>query len=418
VGRQKVKIRGGSAGIADNFADVLRASHILMLCAMALLGIGVVMVQSAGMNVGPDVSEASRGGVWAILLGRPTYYALIAVVAMLFASRVNVRQLFRTRAWYNPLILIVLLSLVAVGLTFVPGLGRNVNGASRWLYLGPRSWGLSFQPSELVKWVMVLAIAWWCARRRYVMHRFFIGLLPPLLLIAVSCGLILVEDLGTGALIAGVAGCMLVAGGARLWQFGLMIPPAAAAIVAAILHAPYRVKRLTAFLNPWEDPAGGGYHLIQSMLAIAQGNLTGRGLGNGVQKFGYLPEDTTDFIFAIICEELGVAGAGLVIALYLVILWVGLGIVKECRDTFGRLVGLGVLLTVGLQATMNIAVVTVVVPPKGIALPLVSAGGTGWIMTAFAIGLIASLDNANQIAAENRPDAAEPEYEGILLEPA
>ncbi len=395
---------------------MLRASHILMLCVIALLGIGVVMVQSAGMSVGATTGAAAQGGVGAILLGRGSCYAFFAVVAMLVASRINVRQLFRTRAWYNPLFLIILLSLAAVGLTFVPGLGRNVNGASRWLYLGPRAWGLSFQPSELVKWVMVLAVAWWCARRRYVMHRFFVGLAPPLMLIALACGLIVIEDLGTGGLIAAVAGCMLVAGGARLWQFALMIPPALAAGVAAILHAPYRIKRLTAFLDPWEDPAGGGYHLIQSMLAIAQGHLTGRGLGNGVQKFGYLPEDTTDFIFAIICEELGVAGAALVIALYLTILWVGLSIVRECRDTFGRLVGLGVLLTLGLQATLNIAVVTVVVPPKGIALPLISSGGTGWIMTAFAIGLVAALDNANQLASENQPD--DPEYEGILLEPA
>src|SRR5690606_28351950 len=130
------------------------------------------------------------------------------------------------------------------------------------------------------KWVMVLAIAWWCARRRYVMHRFWVGLVPPLMLIAVACGLIVIEDLGTGALIAVVAGCMLIAGGARLWQFALMVPPALAAVVAAFYHAPYRIKRLTAFMDPWNDPAGTGYHLIQSMLAIAQGHITGRGLGN------------------------------------------------------------------------------------------------------------------------------------------
>lgn len=396
---------------------MLRASHILQLAVIALLGVGVVMVQSAGMSVGQDGGAASRGGlsgVGAMLLGRQSIYALLAIAAMLFASRVNVRMMFRSRGWRNPLLWIVLLSLVLVGLTFVPGFGRQVNGASRWLYLGPSRYGLSFQPSELVKWVMVLAIAWWCARRRRVMHRLVAGLLPALAFVALACGLIVVEDLGTAALIGAVAACMLIAGGARLWQFGLAVPFAVAAAVAAILHAPYRLKRILSFMNPWEDAAGGGYHMIQSMLAVAQGQLTGRGLGNGVQKFGYLPEDTTDFIFAIICEELGVAGASLVIVLYLVILWVGLGIVKECRDTFGRLVGLGVLLTLGLQAAMNIAVVTVVVPPKGIALPLISAGGTGWIMTAFAIGLVAALDNANQIAMENRPD--EVEYDGIIID--
>ncbi|MFW6033482.1 MAG: FtsW/RodA/SpoVE family cell cycle protein, partial [Phycisphaeraceae bacterium] len=158
--------------------------------------------------------------------------------------------------------------------------------------------------------------------------------------------------------------------------------------------------RLTAFRDPWADPAGAGYHAIQSMVTIAQGGLTGRGVGNGIQKFGYVPEDTTDFIFSIVCEELGLAGAGLVVGLYLVILWVGLGIVRDCRDTFARLVGLGVLLTVGLQVTVNVAVVTVVVPTKGIALPLVSSGGTGWVLTAFALGLLASLDNARELGID------------------
>ena len=134
--------------------------------------------------------------------------------------------------------------------------------------------------------------------------------------------------------------------------------------------------------------------------------MSGSGLGNGVQKFGYLPEDTTDFIFAIICEELGLAGAALVIAMYLILLWVGLGIVRDSRDVFGRLLGLGVVLTIGIQAAINIAVVTVMVPTKGIPLPLISQGGTSWILTAFALGLVAALDNANHL--ETAFDDVEP----------
>jgi len=140
------------------------------------------------------------------------------------------------------------------------------------------------------------------------------------------------------------------------------------------------------------------------MLAFAQGGLQGRGLGQSIQKY-YIPEDTTDFIFPIISEELGLPGAALVVFLILAILWVGLGIVKDCKDTFGRLVGLGVLLTFGVQAAFNIAVVTVVVPTKGIALPLVSSGGTGWILCAFSLGLLAALDNANYL--EVAPDGDE-----------
>jgi cell division protein FtsW len=189
-----------------------------------------------------------------------------------------------------------------------------------------------------------------------------------------------------------------LAGGAKLWHLLTFVPPAGAVCVAAIVQSPYRMQRLTTFLHPWRDPQGAGYHPIQSMLAFAEGGVTGSGLGGSVQKF-YLPEDTTDFLFPVIAEELGLAGAATIVALFLVILWVGFGVIKDCRDTFSRLLGVGVLLMLGTQAAMNIAVTTVVVPTKGIALPLVSAGGTGWVMTAAAIGLVAALDNANYLEA-------------------
>lgn len=372
---------------------MLRAAHIVQLTAAALLGLGVVMVHSAGARV-----DQTPPGVFDALTTRHAIYAALAVVVMVVAGRINVRQLFRQHGPTNPLWLIVALSLGAVALTFVPGVGREVNGAVRWLPLGPRAWGWSFQPSELVKWVMIVALAWWCARRGGVMHRFWFGLAPALGLLALACALIVVEDLGTAALVGGVGMVMLAAGGAKLWQLAMLVPPALGAFVAAVLHSPYRLDRLTAFLNPWADADGTGYHPIQSMLALAHGGLTGTGLGEGVQKFGYVPEDTTDFIFTIICEELGLAGAVVVVALYLTLIWTGLSIMQSCRDTFGRLLALGVVLTLGIQAVVNIAVVTVMLPTKGIALPLVSAGGTGWVLTAFSLGLLAALDNAHHYA--------------------
>lgn len=387
---------------------MVRSAHILMACVVALLGFGVLMTHSAGMRIG-GVADPMLWGEgpepvagWGIrtalgsLVGRNVLYAALAAGAMFFASRVNVRQMFVFRGLRNPLFLITLLSLGLSAATLVPGWGKSVNGASRWLQIGPSGMGFSFQPSELVKWVMILTLAWWCARRRGVMHRFAHGLLPPLVLTALACGMIVIEDLGTAMLIGLVAVCMLLAGGARLWQLLLWVPPATAVLVTAIVYSPYRVQRILTFLDPWADPAGAGYHPIQSMLAFAQGGLWGVGLGNSVQKY-HLPEDTTDFIFPILAEELGLPGAGTVILLYIAVLWVGLGIVKDCRDVFGRLVGLGVLLTMGLQATVNLAVVTVVAPTKGIALPLISAGGTGWVLTAFALGLVAALDNANYL---------------------
>ena len=372
---------------------MLTAGQVVRLTVIALLGLGVVFVHSAGTTIG----SASGYGIMSLLTSRPALYAGLAIVTMQLTSWINIRQVLRVRGIGNPVFWLMLGSLVLVALTLVPGMGKTVNGATRWLYLGPRRFDLSFQPSELVKWTMIATIAWWCTRYGGIIRRFWYGLAPVMGVIGLACGLVMIEDLGTAVLIGLVGAGLLVAAGARWWQLALTIPPAIVAVVIAIIQSPYRVARLTAFLNPWADPMGTGYHPIQSMLAIAQGGLWGRGLGNGIQKFGYLPEDTTDFIFAVICEEMGVTGAVVVVGLYLLLIWTGLSIVRSCQDVFARLLVLGVMLTVGLQALINIAVVTVVIPTKGIALPFISAGGTGWILTAAAVGVVASLDEANRL---------------------
>ncbi|QDU32665.1 Peptidoglycan glycosyltransferase FtsW [Poriferisphaera corsica] len=373
-----------------------------MLTAAALLCFGLLMVQSAGMYVGAtdiqttaDVTTSWTNYLSKFLTSSTALHAALAILAMLFASRINVRQFFTSRGLTNPLPYLILIAFALVILTQVPGIGREVNASKRWLAIGT----FTFQPSEIVKWVMILAIAYWCARKRGIMHRFLPGLFPPIILIAIACGLIVIEDLGTAALIGLVSFCLLYAGGARIYQLILLAVPALAAVYYFITSSSYRMDRITAFLDPWADPQGTGFHPIQSMTAIAEGGLFGKGLGNGVRKLGYLPEDTTDFIYAIICEELGIFGAIAIIVLFTVLLFTGLGIIRETRDTFGRLVALGFILTITIQALINVAVVTVVIPTKGIALPLVSKGGTGWILTAFAIGLVASLDNAHHLEA-------------------
>ena len=384
---------------------MLTYAHILMWLVLCLLGLAVVMVNSAGLAVG-------GGGVTAetLLWGRPTLYALIALAAMLIAARLDVRKLYAGGKLRSVTIWVLVGAAALCGLALVPGFGKNVNGASRWLNIGPSSIGFSFQPSELAKWAMVLALAWWGARKGAAMGGFWRGLLPGLVALGVVCGLIVLEDLGTAVLIGAVGVVMLIAAGAKLWHVGMLAPAAVAGVVGLIWTSPYRMNRLMAFADPWADPLGVGYHPIQSMVAVSGGELTGRGLGNGLQKFGYLPEDTTDFVFAIICEELGLAGAALVIGLYLAMMFVGLSVVKECRHPFGRLLGLGVLATVGIQAVINIAVVTVVMPTKGIALTLVSAGGTGWVMCAVMVGLLAAVDRLNR-HVQDEVDSDEEEWE-------
>ena len=178
------------------------------------------------------------------------------------------------------------------------------------------------------------------------------------------------------------------------------VPVGILGVVGAILTSPYRMKRVTAFMDPYADPQGIGYHTIQALVAVAGGNGWGRGLGHGLQKFGYLPEGESDFIFAIICEELGIAGAALVIALFGTLVWAGFMVMRRERDPVLRLFTMGIIATVSMQAIINLAVVTGLAPTKGIALPLLSSGGTGWILTAFSLGLLVAVDRTQEAGEE------------------
>ena len=352
----------------------------LVLIVASLLTLGVVMVASAGLTI----ESAEPVTLQSVLLGRHAVHAGLALAALLVGALLPVARLRRARwvPWLGAVCVVLLLCV------YVPGLGREVNGARRWLDLG----FLSFQPSEAAKWTMPLLLAWYAARRPQAMERFVPGFALPIGLVGLVCGVIALEDLGTAVLIGAVSVAVLVAAGARVLHAALLAPAGLAAIAAAIVASPYRVDRLRAFIDPGQDPQGIGYHLLHSLGAVAGGGILGRGLGNGIQKFGYLPEDTTDFIFAIICEELGLVGAGAVVGLFGALVACGWAIVRRLDDPFDRLLGLGIVLTVGVQALGNLAVVTGLAPTKGIALPLVSAGGTGWVLTAFSLGLLLALD--------------------------
>jgi cell division protein FtsW len=377
----------------------MRAGHGLILSVVGLLTFGVVMVSSAGLSVG----SAEPIGLGSILAGRAAAFALLAVGLMLVASRLPVRRLCAARGLASPMPWIVVGSVLLLVAVHVPGIGHEVNGARRWINVGP----IRFQASEVAKWGILFVLAWHGARQAGRMDRFGTGFLAPMALLALITGLIVTEDLGTAVLVGAVGVSVLIAAGARLRHVATLIPVGAAGLVAAVIASPYRLARLRAFMDPYDDPQGIGYHVLQSMAAVGGGGLAGRGLGNGIQKFGYLPEDTTDFIFAIIAEELGVAGPALVIALYTTLLLCGLSVIQRTPRVFERLLGLGILLTIGIQAVMNLLVVTGLAPTKGIALPLISVGGTGWCLTAFCVGLLVSMDRGLE-RAETRPIAAAP----------
>jgi len=378
-------------------ASIYRMRHrdILFLCVLSLLLMGIIMVQSAGMHV-----TGSVGWSWTERGSRHAIFAAVAILTFFIVGHIDyIHLLHGTKTvWRNPILWIVAIAGICCLLVLVPHIGIEVNGARRWLPLGI----CQVQPSELAKWAVVIFLAWWLTQRPVDLSRFsrFILTLVP---IGALCLLVVIQDFGTAALIGLCAVLMLLIGRVRWWHLAVIIPPALGAAFWFVAHKEYRWRRMTAFMDPYSNPREG-YHIIQSLLSFATGGITGKGLGNGVQKLGYLPEDTTDFIFAVICEELGLFGALLTAVLYLGILFVTWQAVKQRRDSFGRMLAMGIGAMVTLQAMINIAVATVSVPTKGLSLPLVSAGGSGLVITCAALGLLYSIltheHDENELATE------------------
>ncbi len=360
-------------------------STIIALLIAALLGLGVVMVFSASATL--DAPLLSPDDLWGSSAIRQTIFSAAALLAMLLASIVPYELWrFRKRSLWQPTLLFLLLTILLLAATLV--IGEERNGAKRWLSLGPAGWGLSFQPSEVAKLGSVLFLAAYCGAIGDRIRKFWFGLLPALIVLGLIVALVGIEDFGTAALILAVGGSVLLAARAKLWHLGLISLPAVFGLVHLITSKSYRMDRFLAFLNPEADPLGKGYHQMQSLITIASGGWWGKGLGWGVQKYGYLPEGRSDFIFAVICEELGTIGGITVIAAFAVLLWQGRRAVAAAPCRFGGLLALGAVLTIGLQAAINIAVVTVSAPTKGIALPFVSAGGTGVLFLGILAGML------------------------------
>ncbi len=374
----------GVAGAASDSRGMWRPRHGIILAAFGLLGLGLIVSQSAGLSVGSGEPLTLTD----VLLGSTAMRAIGAVGFLMLAMHLPVHRLADRRPFGSPLPLLALIAVALVMALHVPGVGVSRNGAVRWMHVGP----IGFQPSELAKWLVPLTIAWWAARSGRRMDQIIGGTIPPMVLLGVTVLAVGVEDLGTAAVIALVGGLVLLAGGMRFSLTLLLAPVAAGVAVIGVMSEQYRRDRITAFLRPFDDPEGLNYHMIQSLTAITGGGPGGRGLGNGLQKFGYLLEDTTDFIYAVICEELGLFGAALVLFLIAALVGSCLAVGRRAGSPFGRLAAFSVGCTVGVQALVNLAVVTGLAPTKGIALPLVSHGGTGWWMTAACLGLLCAID--------------------------
>lgn len=348
-----------------------------MIVTFSLLAIGLTMVYSAS-------------AVWANFKFEDSFYfakrqmlfAGVGIIAMFYIMNVDY---WTWRSWSKVLIIACFILLILV---LIPGIGRVRNGSQSWIGVG----AFSIQPSEFMKLAMIAFLAKYLSERQKLITSFKKGLLPSLSLVFLAFGMIMLQpDLGTGTVMVGTSIVMIFISGARIIHFAGLALLGVAGFVGLVLSAPYRIKRITSFLDPWQDPLGSGFQIIQSLYAIGPGGLFGLGLGQSRQKFFYLPEPQTDFIFAILAEELGFIGGSFILLLFSLLLWRGIRIALGAPDLYGSFLAVGIVAMVAIQVMINIGVVTGLMPVTGITLPFLSYGGSSLTLMLMAIGVLLNI---------------------------
>jgi cell division protein FtsW len=354
----------------------------LIIAVLALMGIGLVMVASSSISIATRALGDPLYFFW-----RQSVYVALGLVMMLVATRIPL-QVWRKS---GPVLLGV--GALMLLLVFVPGLGREVNGSMRWLSLGP----INLQPSEPMKLFMVLYLAGYLVRRGELVRNTVGGFIRPMSMLAVIGVMLLFEpDYGATVILFTTALGMLFLGGVPFWSFVGWAAFVVVSMGVVVMAAPYRVERLLTFMNPWADPFGSGFQLTQALIAIGSGEWFGVGLGSSVQKLFYLPEAHTDFLFAVLAEELGMVGVLVVILLFTFVVWRAIAIgtrAEMAGHAYGAYLAYGVGLLIGLQAFVNIGVNMGILPTKGLTLPLMSYGGSSLLVNSFAVGLVMRVDH-------------------------
>src|SRR3954469_7864462 len=348
----------------------------LFAVTMLLVFLGLVMVFSASA-----VMARERFGSPYAFLFKQLIWAVAGLVAMVVTMRVDYRR------YKHPALVFSFMGVTTLLLISVFFLDRSHN-THRWIHAG----GFSFQPSEFAKPVLILFLAYFLENRGNSMDDVRNTLMPAATPILVFLGLIVLEpDLGTAIACAGIAGCILYVAGMRMRYFGYAFAASLPALYLLIFHVAWRRDRILAFLNPYADRQKTGFHIIQSLIAVGTGGVTGLGFMEGKQKLFYLPEPHTDFIFAVTAEELGLVGALVVLVLFGIFLWRGFRTALHTQDMFGRLLAVGITSMVVVQAFINISVVLGIMPTKGIPLPLISYGGSSIFITLACIGVLLNI---------------------------
>jgi cell division protein FtsW len=351
--------------------------YILLVPTVLLLGLGLVAIYSASSYL-----AAYKLGDSYFYLKKQAFFCLLGLCSMVVAKNIPCTLY---RKFVYPILIINFALLV---LLFVPGIGANVGGASRWL----RFAGFSFQPSELAKLSLAIYIAYSMAKKGPSMAHFSKGLLPHLFVVGAFMVLILLQpDLGTAIIIGCWLLILLFVGGLTLIQITAIVLLSMPMVLWLIWNASYRLKRWWAFINPWEDPQGLGFQIIHSFLAFGSGGILGVGLGNSKQKLLYLPEPHTDFILSIVAEELGLVGMATIIILFAILIMRGIKIALNAHDLYSSYLALGISSFISIQVLINMGVVMGLLPTKGLALPLISYGGSSLVVNLVSIGILLNI---------------------------
>ncbi len=357
---------------------------VLLLMVVALTSFGIVMVYSAS-----SVMAAKNFHDGAYFLKRQGLFALVGFTIAIITMRIDYHH------WKKLAVPILLVSLALLVLVLIPGIGGRVKGASRWIRLP----GFNLQPSELAKIAIILYMAYSLEKKSDKIKSLSYGFLPYMVVLTVMLLLILKQpDLGAALTLAAVTVLMLFAAGTRLVFLLGTVMMAAPIVTYLIFHSAYRLRRIKAFMNPEQDPTGIGWQIIQSKYAFGAGGLFGQGLGEGKQKLFYLPEAHTDFIMAVVGEELGMIGVVVIIGMFFILVQRAMRIAMAARDPFGRFLALGIAVLFAIEASVNMGVVTGLLPTKGLALPFLSYGGSSLLISLFAVGILLNISAGLKLA--------------------
>lgn len=356
----------------------------LLLVTALLIGFGALMIYSSTSVITPVLAKKKISEFY--YFKRHLFTIIVGFCFLVFAY-------FKLKPSYMKKIAVPLLifSGVLLILVFLPGIGVTAGGARRWI----RLWPSTFQPSELVKLSMVIFLAKYMSMPDYKTDSFVSFIKPVLIMALFQLAILKQPDFGAAMSLAFLTFAMLFLSGIRIRYLASLLVLAVPVIIKLVME-PYRLKRITSFLDPWKDPQGCGFQLVQSFIALGSGGLTGVGLGSSKQKLSYLPESHTDFIFSIIGEEFGLIGVLFVITLFLILFIKGISIANRAKDSFVYYLTLGLSMMIALQALINFAVATGLVPTKGLPLPFVSYGGSSLLVNMTAIGMLLNISKGEE----------------------